>query len=226
MGAQSIAGRMAQRSDEKLLQRGRGAARILRLIDGSNGQRALLAPATRAASSKTIMKTFHYLLLWVGLGFLTVPATRAAESSLYDAKQARPLTPQEQFQFGPQSGKFRYDARMIRAAQIAAERARPHSTSRCWHFVKTALVAAHAVATYPKTMFAKEAAVELPRDFGFKKLAVRNPYAAPVGAVLVYGGADAGHVEIRTPTGFVSDFVSTKPNQHRPLIGVFVKPQA
>jgi hypothetical protein len=172
------------------------------------------------------MKTFHYILLWLGFGFLAMSAARAAEPSLYDAAQARKLTPQEQQQFGPQSGKFRYDARMIHAAQIAAERARPHSTSRCWHFVKTALLAAHAVATYPKTMFAKEAAVELPRDFGFKRLAVRDPYAAPVGAVLVYGGKDAGHVEIRTPTGFVSDFASTKPNLRRPLIGVFVKPQA
>ena len=61
-----------------------------------------------------------------------------------------------------------------------------------------------------------------------------TPLAAPgdvggqtaVGAVLVYGGKDAGHVEIRTPTGFVSDFASDKPYLKRPLIGVFVKPEA
>jgi hypothetical protein len=52
---------------------------------------------------------------------------------------------------------------------------------------------------------------------------VNDPHAAPVGAVLVYGGRGAGHVEIRTETGFVSDHASLKPSP-RPLIGVFVKP--
>jgi hypothetical protein len=46
---------------------------------------------------------------------------------------------------------------------------------------------------------------------------------APVGAVLVYGGADAGHVEIRTATGFVSDFISRTPYP-RPFLGAYVKP--
>ena len=45
----------------------------------------------------------------------------------------------------------------------------------------------------------------------------------PVGAVLVYGGADAGHVEIRTANGFVSDFVSPTPYP-RPFLGAYVKP--
>jgi hypothetical protein len=39
--------------------------------------------------------------------------------------------------------------------------------------------------------------------------------------VLVYGASQAaGHVEIRTQNGFVSDFVSKTPSR-RPLIGVF-----
>ena len=46
-------------------------------------------------------------------------------------------------------------------------------------------------------------------NYGFKKLPVSNPYEAPVGSVLVYGAKRAaGHVEIRTETGFVSDFRS------------------
>ena len=45
----------------------------------------------------------------------------------------------------------------------------------------------------------------------------------PVGSVLVYGGRGAGHVEIRTDDGFVSDFKSNKPSK-RPLIGVYIKP--
>jgi hypothetical protein len=43
-----------------------------------------------------------------------------------------------------------------------------------------------------------------------------------VGAVIVYGGRDAGHVELRTPNGYVSDFVSPTPYP-RPLVGIFVK---
>ena len=46
---------------------------------------------------------------------------------------------------------------------------------------------------------------------------------APVGAVLVYGAKRAaGHVEIRTQDGFVSDFRSKTPSR-RPLLGIFAK---
>jgi hypothetical protein len=112
---------------------------------------------------------------------------------------------------------------LTRAASIAQERAYAHSKSRCWHFVKEALLAAGAVTSRPKTVMAKDAASELVQVYGFKRLPIRDPYAAPVGAVLVYGASRAaGHVEIRTQTGFVSDFRSLKPS-NRPLIGAFVK---
>ncbi len=112
---------------------------------------------------------------------------------------------------------------LMRAATIAQERAYAHSKSRCWRYVKTALVASGAVSSYPKTALAKQAGDELVRDYGFKKLPIRDPYAAPVGAVLVYGaGRAAGHVEIRTPTGFVSDFRSRTPSKRR-LIGIYAK---
>jgi len=52
---------------------------------------------------------------------------------------------------------------------------------------------------------------------------VNDPYQAPVGSVLVYNAnRAAGHVELRTKDGFVSDFLSKKPSR-RPLLGVFVK---
>ena len=145
--------------------------------------------------------------------------------SLYDPSTAKPLTPAEQSIFGPQSGKFRYDSRMVHAAQIAAERAHPHSTMRCWHYVKNALLAADAVATYPKSEYAKQAGTELQGSYGYQKLRVVDPYQAPVGSVLVYGGRGAGHVEIRTASGFSSDFSSQRPST-RPLLGVYVKPKA
>jgi|GEM_PF-2502451 len=115
------------------------------------------------------------------------------------------------------------DARMLEAAELAQRAARRSSINRCWRYVKRALQAAEVVDCYPRTALAKQAAVELPNRYGFARLEVDDPFAAPVGAVLVYGGRGAGHVEIRTEEGFVSDHASLKPSP-RPLIGVFVKP--
>src|SRR5205809_8109215 len=115
------------------------------------------------------------------------------------------------------------DPKLRRAATIAEERAHAHSLSKCWHFVKEALVAAGVVKSRPQTTLAKQAGQELVKNYGFKKLPVSDPYQAPVGSVLVYDAKrEAGHVEIRTETGFVSDFRSKTPS-HRPLIGVFAK---
>ena len=112
---------------------------------------------------------------------------------------------------------------LVRAATIAQERANAHSRERCWRYVKQALLAAGAVNSYPQTPYAKQAAQELVNSYGFKKLPVRDPFQAPVGSVLVYGSKkEAGHVEIRTKDGFVSDFKSKIPSP-RPLIGVFTK---
>jgi hypothetical protein len=115
------------------------------------------------------------------------------------------------------------DPKLCRAATIAQERAHAHSLSKCWHYVKEALVAAGVVRSRPTTLLAKQAGQELVNSYGFKKLPVSDPYQAPVGAVLVYGAnSAAGHVEIRTEDGFVSDFRSKTPSR-RPLIGVFAK---
>ena len=115
------------------------------------------------------------------------------------------------------------DPKLMRAATIAEERARAHSRSRCWRYVKEALLASGAVDSYPKTAYAKEAGKELVNNYGFKKLSMRDPFKAPVGSVLVYGAnRAAGHVEFRTKSGFVSDFRSKVPSR-RPLIGVYAK---
>jgi hypothetical protein len=118
----------------------------------------------------------------------------------------------------------RLDPKLGRAATIADERAYAHSKSRCWRYVKQALVASGLVSSYPKTALAKQAGDELVRDYGFKKLPIRDPYAAPIGSVLVYykGRSNAGHVEIRTRTGFVSDFRS-KDACRAALVGVYAK---
>jgi hypothetical protein len=163
-----------------------------------------------------------HLALFLGLT-LAAASLLHAEDSLADKQRSRTLSSEEQQIFGPQSGGIRYDARMIRAAQIAQERAHPRMTWHCWAYVKDALLAANVVGSRPETAWARQAGVELTTRYGFKKLSTTNPYSAPVGAVIVYGGADAGHVELRTSNGFASDFVSHSPYP-RPVLGIYVKP--
>jgi hypothetical protein len=115
------------------------------------------------------------------------------------------------------------DPKLTRAATIAQERAHAHSRSMCWHYVKEALLASGVIDSRPKSELARDAAQDLVSNYGFKKLSVRDPFAAPIGSVLVYGTSrSVGHVEIRTKDGFVSDFRSPTPS-HRPLIGVYAK---
>jgi hypothetical protein len=115
------------------------------------------------------------------------------------------------------------DNRLMQAATIAQERAHAHSRSRCWHYVKDALLASGVIDSRPKSELARDAASELVSNYGFKKLPVTDPFSAPVGSVLVYGTArSVGHVELRTRDGFVSDFRSKTPSR-RPLLGVFAK---
>ena len=118
----------------------------------------------------------------------------------------------------------RLDPRLRRAASFAQERAHARTKARCWRYVKEALVAAGVVNSYPKTPYAFQAGEELVRNHGFKKLPIRDPYAAPVGAVIVYGkgSGGAGHVEIRTRDGFVSDYRS-KNKCFYPVLAVYGK---
>jgi hypothetical protein len=117
----------------------------------------------------------------------------------------------------------RIDTRLVQAATVAQERAHAHSRSRCWHYVKDALLASGVIDSRPKTELARDAASELVNNYGFKKLSITDPFSAPVGSVLVYGTArSVGHVELRTKDGFVSDFRSPTPSK-RPLMGVYAK---
>ena len=163
------------------------------------------------------------LLPFLLISLLTGASVFGADESLKEKDKARALTQEEQRAFGPKSGGLRYDPRMIRAAQIAQQRAKPQMTWRCWAYVKDALLAANLVQNRPVTAWARQAGTELSGNYGFKKLPTLNPYKAPVGAVIVYGGNDAGHVELRTTSGFVSDFVSSRPYP-RPVLGIYVKP--
>jgi hypothetical protein len=116
----------------------------------------------------------------------------------------------------------RIDPALLKAARIAESHAFPHSTYRCWKYVKNALVASGAVGAYPATNYAFQAGSELTSRYGFVRLPIHNPYSAPVGSVLVYTGGGAGHVEFRTEHGFASDYRSSWACKYK-LIGVYAK---
>lgn len=118
----------------------------------------------------------------------------------------------------------RIDPKLRRAATIADERSSARTKARCWRYVKEALLRSGAVTSYPTTNYACQAGNELVRSFGFRKLPIRDPYAAPVGAVIVYrkGAKSAGHVELRTKTGFASDYHS-KNRCFYPVLAIYGK---
>lgn len=116
----------------------------------------------------------------------------------------------------------RLDPRLRKAASIAQERANARSKSRCWQYVKTALVESGVIDSYPKTNYATQAGDELVRDYGFKRLPIHDQFAAPLGSVLVFGHGTEGHVVIRTKDGFVSDYW-TKNRCKYPLVAVYGK---
>jgi hypothetical protein len=116
----------------------------------------------------------------------------------------------------------RLDPKLAHAATLAEERANAHSQGECWHYVKHALFSAGIISSYPKTAYAADAGDELMHSYGFRRLPIHDPYAAPVGAVLVYKDGSRGHVEIRTKDGFVSDYHS-KYRCFYPLIAVYGK---
>lgn len=116
----------------------------------------------------------------------------------------------------------RLDPKLRKAASIAQERANARSKSRCWQYVKTALVEAGVIDSYPRTNYATQAGDELVSRYGFKKLPIHDQFAAPIGSVLVFGHGTQGHVVIRTRNGFVSDYW-TKNRCKYPLVAVYGK---
>lgn len=155
---------------------------------------------------------FSILFLMIGLFFFDL-------SSVAGSPEKEP-----DFYFLPKFKPLGYDNRMLDAAEIATSSAHKYSRRRCWRAVKKALFEANLVDTRPTTKYAKQAGEELELKFNFKKLELTDPFEAPIGSILVYGGNGAGHVEIRTAEGFVSDFISPNPS-NRPLLGIYIRTQ-
>jgi hypothetical protein len=202
--------------------------RFLPIRNASSGSqgRFSLTGGDQTASFACALFNLRTLLFGACMALpFTLPHTASANElgSLYDPSHASFLSDTGIERFGPKASGIRYDSRMIHAAEIAEQRAHKHSLGSCWRYVKTALLAANVVQSYPKTAYAKQAGNELTQAHGFRKLSICDPSKAPIGSVLVYGGGGAGHVEIRTSAGYVSDFHSATPSK-RPLLGIYVKP--
>ena len=71
------------------------------------------------------MRTFLRLAILVALTSASCIAADSLESR-FEPSKARKLTPEQAKLFGPGAEKLRYDSRMIRAAELAAQRARKH----------------------------------------------------------------------------------------------------
>jgi hypothetical protein len=136
----------------------------------------------------------------------------------------------------------------LKAADYAQAHADNRSQGRCYRYVKQALQGSGAVTDYIPGRAAKEAGPELVRR-GYVDILkdpdanIHSPYDAPAGSVLVYAptadakdnNAQYGHIEIRTPNGFASDYYRPKARtgpvsnglsgSGRRLIGVYVNPQ-
>lgn len=175
------------------------------------------------------MRKITPLITVLTMSIFTATAVRASQFTFKDAKgKTQRVTVVSKYRPDKiQHPLARIDKsinpKLMKAATIAQERANAHSRARCWRYVKEALLASGVVSSYPATVYAKDAGSELVAKYGFKKLSVRDPYKAPLGSVLVYGASKAaGHVEIRTRDGFVSDFKSKIPSP-RPLIGIYAK---
>ena len=174
-----------------------------------------------------IRKTLFLLLLSIA-ALIASPSTGSAQVYFggYGSSAITYYQPDGSYTYIPQPPRARYDSRidphLIKAARIADARAFPHSRLRCWQYVKNALLDAGAVTAYPATNYAVQAGAELTNHFGFTRLAIHDPYRAPIGSVLVYSGGGAGHVELRTERGFASDYHSIWRCRYK-LIGVYAK---
>lgn len=161
-------------------------------------------------------KLLYTLLLLLGATATSTPSW---------AKAKAPPEKSEHFYLIQDDERLLYDERLLEAAELAKLTARKSSHRRCWHAVKNALFEANAVPFRPTSKYAWQAGEELEEKFSFRKLNITDPYEAPIGSLLVYGGPGAGHIEFRVEEGFVSDFSNPRPS-HRPLIGVYVSSAA
>lgn len=129
-------------------------------------------------------------------------------------------------------------SRVVRRTSVSSNR-KSGSIGACYNGVKELLQKSGVTPRRLVGEHAKNAGASLNKQ-GFLNLLktdyknkIKSPYDAPVGAIIVYGGGASGHIEVRTATGFISDYNS--PNARtgsakaglsgkgRRVIGVYIK---
>jgi len=111
------------------------------------------------------------------------------------------------------------------AGSIAIARC-PDTTGRCLKAVRIAVQKAKGMPLKGDVLYAKDFGPVLVRKYKAKKLPISCPKKAPVGAIIVYGPwkksrTRAGHVEIKTVRGYVSDHISKQPYPG-PVKGIYL----
>jgi len=112
---------------------------------------------------------------------------------------------------------------MAGAIAYAMKHAHPKSQHLCLKYVKRALFATKMIHTYPGVIAAKDFGPSLAAE-GFKNLLETKPgtnlNTAPVGSIIIYRAVEKqehngktiyGHIEIKTETGYVSDYFTEHP---------------
>jgi hypothetical protein len=144
---------------------------------------------------------------------------------------------------------FRPDYAALHLADIAESRAGNRARGKSYKWVKEALLASGMVKDYFPGISAISAGHELAKR-GFTNLLalsgskIRSPHDAPTGSVLLYAAtpsainrnAQLGHMEVRTRSGFASDYLTQEARtgaaanglhgRDAVLIGVYVKMEA
>lgn len=111
------------------------------------------------------------------------------------------------------------------AGSIALSRC-PGTTGRCLKAVRIAVQTAKGMPLKGDVLYAKDFGPVLVEKYKATPLRIRDPKKAPVGAIIVYGPwgksrNPAGHVEIKTAKGYVSDHISKTPYPG-PVRGIYL----
>jgi hypothetical protein len=126
-------------------------------------------------------------------------------------------------QLGLAKGGLTPDAELRNISGVSAKRAGEALTSKKYGFVN--------LLDMPQFKNQIMGAPQVSYDRHGNKVVKAPIDAIPMGAVLVYGGTGDGHIEMRTPDGYASDYI--KPYNRtaglqsfggRVLIGVYIRP--
>lgn len=204
--------------------------------EASEGQVVVDCNSGNCSSRNSILDTWNYVMY--GVRRATEPMIRTIDdvvNSFVNSDFNKKLQEKLRTGFTMRTGSSSSSGRSITIKDGVVSR--PHR--KCLRGVKTALLRSGAVSKYLPGEKAKHFGGVLKKE-GFINLLetdykskIKSPHDGPVGAVYVYSGGSAGHAEIKTEKGFISDYFSKEPRtgsaanglhgKSRKLIGVYIQ---